>query len=1115
MSLSILAPERIRQLSAIRESGAFDSAWYVGSYPDVTDLGVEPDFHYVWIGAALGRDPSPDFNTRFYLGNNPDVAQSGLNPFFHYISSGRDEGRQPVPSSGPLPSTTTTERRAQYRVDRTARISGGEDWLLFVAYSPDGRLSDCQKFQLASFHGAGYRIALIVNSDDFGNLADPGSRHCDIQIVRENIGFDFGAWRHAVELLGGLERARSVTFTNDSILPAQSGGSLPHLRSRIAEAAAPVVFLTENQEVRPHSQSYLFSVKGDAIADTLTMFAAIPYYLDKDALIHEVEIHLSDRLGDAGHEVRTLFPIPEIQENPTIHHWEELLDRGMPFLKVQLVTAGIVPIEDPRLAARLDQGVHHWLREHCDRRGRGSPRSSYARNVPPMPALKDVGRFNSYGAQQAFNLPSEQNATIHVPLDGIAIGNPAIPRILAVIHGYYVDVAEEILSELADLGIPMRVLVTTDRPEKIKAIGGQIDRLGLTGEAVLCQNRGRDVAPFLIEGGRLVGDAELILHLHTKKSPHDEVYADWGGYLRRNLVGSRDIVLSILKIFEETDCGFVYSDHFSEVVGLRNWGFDFEHARALLDRLGISLGADDPLEFPTSTMFWARREALDPLFNAGLSYEDFEEEAGQIDGTLAHAIERSLLFVAQSAGFSFTKVTAFELPSEAGSPLLRLSVGDLSYALNRSQPFLSGGSTVRSDFSHAVPEVYPVSVGRSRRTRRRLNALLPTMKPEKIYGGITTALRTVEQLIEALPNDTDVRVIITSDTVDAASVAELSRRLHRSFSWAMPDDDVEGDTIIGMAENQHIPISLRPNELYVATAWWTADLGYRLLDRQREIHGRSSRLAYIIQDYEPGFYNWSNTYALAEATYHREQETVAIINSEELTNFVLARYAFGLAYCLPYEAHPRLAELIEPTEPERLILAYGRPGVSRNCFDLLCEGLRLWQAQNPVESKAYEIVLAGEEFGAERIAGLINARNAAKMSIDDYAEMLNRAAVGVSLMVSPHPSYPPLEMASAGCVTITNAYEGKDLSRRADNILSMDALTPACLAASLEKALSLVTFGERKKPRQIKSLKSPVPPANFGRIAEWMLDSSEELDKVIPMQPAKAGKTRLLHGKRR
>jgi predicted HAD superfamily hydrolase len=39
-------------------------------------------------------------------------------------------------------------------------------------------------------------------------------------------------------------------------------------------------------------------------------------------------------------------------------------------------------------------------------------------------------------------------------------------------------------------------------------------------------------------------------------------------------------------------------------------------------------------------MFWARRQALAPLFNAGITLDDFPVEAGQTDGTLAHCMER-------------------------------------------------------------------------------------------------------------------------------------------------------------------------------------------------------------------------------------------------------------------------------------------------------------------------------------------------------------------------------------------------------------------------------------------------------------------------------------------
>jgi lipopolysaccharide biosynthesis protein len=54
--------------------------------------------------------------------------------------------------------------------------------------------------------------------------------------------------------------------------------------------------------------------------------------------------------------------------------------------------------------------------------------------------------------------------------------------------------------------------------------------------------------------------------------------------------------------------------------------------------------------FFASTMFWCRLDSIRPLLNLHLLPEDFESESGQIDGTLAHGIERLLTLILQVNG---------------------------------------------------------------------------------------------------------------------------------------------------------------------------------------------------------------------------------------------------------------------------------------------------------------------------------------------------------------------------------------------------------------------------------------------------------------------------------
>ena len=56
-----------------------------------------------------------------------------------------------------------------------------------------------------------------------------------------------------------------------------------------------------------------------------------------------------------------------------------------------------------------------------------------------------------------------------------------------------------------------------------------------------------------------------------------------------------------------------------------------------------------------------------------------------------------------------------------------------------------------------------------------------------------------------------------------------------------------------------------------------------------------------------------------------------------------------------------------------------------------------------------------------------------------WACLARESDIGISVMCSPHPSYPPLEMAASGMLVVSNRIYNKDLSKINDNFISSDS----------------------------------------------------------------------------
>lgn len=189
-------------------------------------------------------------------------------------------------------------------------------------------------------------------------------------------------------------------------------------------------------------------------------------------------------------------------------------------------------------------------------------------------------------------------------------------------------------------------------------------------------NRGRDVLPFIeIMRGIAPLQYKSVLKLHSKKSPHREDGAEWFGSLLDALVPKQEVVLrSTLDLLEENDTGVIgpAKDYYSLLV---NFPANKHHTIKLLHRYAPSAAGRvayddrDKYGFFGGTMFWARCDSLQEVVQKS-HIRDFEVEAGQIDGTFAHALERAFTVAPALSGkklFGISTNAVIEVDNESGA----------------------------------------------------------------------------------------------------------------------------------------------------------------------------------------------------------------------------------------------------------------------------------------------------------------------------------------------------------------------------------------------------------------------------------------------------------------
>ncbi len=235
--------------------------------------------------------------------------------------------------------------------------------------------------------------------------------------------------------------------------------------------------------------------------------------------------------------------------------------------------------------------------------------------------------------------------------------------------------------------------------------------------------------------------------------------------------------------------------------------------------------------------------------------------------------------------------------------------------------------------------------------------------------------------------------------------------------------------------DRSIPLKVNRDDRFIATSCWSAWLADTAA---RDLGDKP--FVFMIQEYEPYFVPHGSYYALSHAAY--DLNLFGVFSTEILREFFQQK-KFGVYRNGAAEGDARSIafhnavlkfrvtreQLAERAGRKRKFLFYCRPEphAQRNMFELGVLALRDAIARgglNPRVWDFYGIGTVGDQFTIPLADG-VQMVALPKMSLEEYAEYLPDFDLGMSLMYTPHPSLVPLEMASAGLITITNSYANK------------------------------------------------------------------------------------------
>ena len=1051
------------QVQLVAESGVFDPAFYLEAYQDVADAGIEPALHFVLSGWSEGRDPSAQFSTKLYL-ENVEAAGKLMNPVVHWMLIGRHRGLEPAAPrfsrqrwrlDDPHVWATSFENRLHERMEalKTADVSpplpheGPTFSILTTVYdTPPKYLRALADTVLAQAFGD-FEWLLLDN----GSI-DPDTIRSCLDVASLDDRFHYFRVEDNLHIIGG----------NRYVFDRANG-------------------------------RYVVPIDSDDLLypDSLALFADV---LRKDrksppAILYSDE-HKVDENG---------IPIS------LIWRWEFSFSHA-------LVTAPAAHIMafDRQLADKAQvytgeysRGSHDW-----DSTLRLSGIGARAAHVPEV-----LYGWRAHAASTA----SASSAKSYIQVSQTAVMDEALKRL---------GLDDRIHVEALFPGVVgwYRLVRKQDAPTPALQIDLVLDdsEHGLKNLAVNVQLTARPSAQrrILYPSSR-AAEVEPIARDHRiAAAPYDN---------------ETDLVTMLNEIDEDAFAKFIVSptgrlatdtaiwdglailesDPVAGVVGGPIAGLD-----GAIYSVGLVGGLEGFLASPFHNLsrsnipghLWYVTRPATALPNHFLAVRAEAMRRGvRVSGLDSDDAVHGVRLCATAARLGYQTVYASGMETIASVPLPRklLASGDLRSQISdlapagqfdwKISPHLTTSaetfgnvrppSTLFPPGVNAAPLAPAVplalSLAPELASQPRLNVLIPAIRMSSMSGGPNTALNLAYRLAERgfpvrlMSTDTPLDADVDALWTHAMGISGINRRL--------PNVEFVD------ASDRHEFTAIGANDVFLATAWWTA----QMVKWARPLVPRP--FVYLIQDYEPILYANSTHHALALETY--DLDYIPVVNSALLQDFMVSKKigrfrddsfsekALHFEPSVSRDAFHADGGVNHEVGRKRTLLFYARPTSGfRNLFEIGVAALQALVAEGELSGKYWDIIGMGEQFKPVKLDEHTSLQCAPWLSFDAYAEMMRNSDILLSLMLSPHPSYPPIEMAACGGLSVTNSYENKTADR-------MSAISPNIV--TVDPTLEGLIEGLRKAIRQLPDTKSRCSAANISLPKSWD-DSFAPLMETLP-----------------